>query len=40
MAGTPATTHCVVKDFDQPRKFLRDMRAKIATRGKRAAKRS
>jgi hypothetical protein len=33
MAGTPVTTSRVVKDFEQPRKFLRDMRAKIATRG-------
>jgi hypothetical protein len=30
MAGTPSTTHRVVKDFGQPRKFLRDMRAKAA----------
>ena len=34
MAGTPVTTHRVVKDFGQPRKFLRDMRAKIGSRAK------
>lgn len=46
MAGTPRKTSSrVVKDFGQPRKFLRDMRAKIGnrsgkTRSARAAKRS
>ncbi len=31
MAGTPSKSHSrVIKDFGQPRKFLRDMRAKIA----------
>lgn len=41
MAGTPATTHRVVKDFGQPRKFMRDMRAKIVGRSKsKSAKRS
>jgi hypothetical protein len=30
MAGTPATRSRLVKDFGQPRKFLRDMRAKAA----------
>jgi hypothetical protein len=41
MAGTPSKSDPrVIKDFGQPRKFLRDMRARIASRGKRAAKRS
>jgi hypothetical protein len=39
MAGTPATAHRVVKDFGQPRKFLRDMRAK-ASRNLRGGKRT
>jgi hypothetical protein len=40
MAGTPSkSTSRVVKDFRQPEKFLRDMRAKIASRSK-AARRS
>ena len=34
MAGTPSTHSRVVKDFGQPRKFLRDMRAKISSRAK------
>ena len=41
MAGTPATKSRVVKDFGQPRKFLRDMRAKAAKNSrKRATKRT
>jgi hypothetical protein len=35
MAGTPSKSDSrVVKDFGQPRKFLRDMRAKISSRAK------
>jgi hypothetical protein len=45
MAGTPSKSDTrVIKDFGQPRKFLRDMRARIAKRGRktdsRLAKRS
>jgi hypothetical protein len=42
MAGTPSKSDSrVVKDFGQPRKFLRDMRAKAAKNSrKRAAKRT
>jgi hypothetical protein len=42
MAGTPSKSdHRVVKDFGQPRKFLRDMRAKAAKNSrKRATKRT
>jgi hypothetical protein len=36
MAGTPATHSRVVKDFEQPRKFLRDMRAKIGSRARKS----
>lgn len=38
MAGTPSSsTPALVKDFGQPRKFLRDMRARAAknSRGRR-----
>jgi len=36
MAGTPATKSAVIKDYLQPRKFLRDMRAKAASRAKKS----
>ena len=37
MAGTPSKSdRRVVKDFGQPRKFLRDMRARIADRAKKS----
>jgi hypothetical protein len=40
MAGTPSKSdHRLIKDYGQPKKFLRDMRARIASRGRRAAKR-
>ena len=36
MAGTPSKSDPrLIKDFGQPRKFLRDMRAKIARSPKR-----
>jgi hypothetical protein len=36
MAGTPSKSDPrVIKDFGQPRKFLRDMRARIARNPKR-----
>ena len=36
MAGTPSKSDTrVIKDYKQPRKFLRDMRARIARRPKR-----
>jgi len=38
MAGTPSKSDPrVVKDFGQPRKFLRDMRARISSRGRKSA---
>ena len=36
MAGTPSTTRRVIKDYGQPQKFLRDMRAKAARNSKRS----
>ena len=37
MAGTPSKSDSrVVKDFGQPRKFLRDMCARIADRAKKS----
>jgi hypothetical protein len=36
MAGTPGSTARVVKDYCQPRKFLRDMRAKIGSRARKS----
>jgi hypothetical protein len=40
MAGTPRTkASSVVKDFDQPRKFLRDMRAKIGKNSRKSGSR-
>jgi hypothetical protein len=41
MAGTPQKSSSrVVKDFRQPRKFLRDMRAKAAKNSRKGSKRS
>jgi hypothetical protein len=35
MAGTPSKHNpSLIRDFGQPRKFLRDMRAKISSRAK------
>ena len=39
MAGTPATHSRVIKDFGQPRKFLRDMRAKAARNARKSGSR-
>jgi len=39
MAGTPQkSTPRLIKDYGQPRKFLHDMRARIAGRSKSKAK--
>ena len=41
MAGTPRIkASSVVKDFGQPRKFLRDMRAKAAKNSRKGSKRT
>ena len=41
MAGTPRKTSSrVVKDFGQPRKFLRDMRAKASKNSHKGSRRS
>ena len=41
MAGTPRKTSSrVVKDFGQPRKFLRDMRAKASKNSRKGSRRS
>jgi hypothetical protein len=41
MAGTPSkSTPRLIKDFGQPRKFLRDMRAKAAKNSRKESKRS
>ncbi len=40
MAGTSSTTRRVVKDFGQPRKFLRDMRAKAAKNSRKSSPRT
>ena len=38
MAGTPSKSDSrLIKDFGQPRKFLRDARAKIASRAKKSS---
>ena len=40
MAGTPSKSDSrLVKDFGHPRKFLRDMRARIAKRGEKSRSR-
>lgn len=39
MAGTPKTHSRVVKDYLQPRKFLRDARAKIGKNSRKSSSR-